>query len=535
MASTDDGMVALTALLAESRQFTLPDLEENKTGWGPSENAGSFTDIPYAPFNKADKLGRVSDWISNRFYQNNRNRVFGAGTGGFGFAQEFEEGQFNVVDNTPRFKPRDGRRRYAKFSIHNKRRRGRGAFSHHRGGGRGRGGASRGRQNNWNNRRWGNYQPERKEPSIQIQDSWSLCSTLDLSNLQGISMPTPVGRDLVTAGTIECYRKNPYDRITPRNAVSLHRFENTEFITASTSEDPILRRLQEEKKGTVYGTDTLFAVLMTASRSVNPWDIRCTKRDGVITFEKRPGSDIDYLTVNENWNEIQETDVKSLNHPKNLFKEATLINHNFSQQVLDSKQPKIDLDEPNPFAGMVNENCRPASVGYRYRSWRLSEDITLVGRCEVNGYTKIDGEKKYLTIRALNDFDHTLSGGIDWKNKLELAPAQVLASEMKNNNCKLAKWASKVALAGTDELRLGFVTRSSTSGGELNHQILLVRSFRPQTFVGQLQMRVGSFWASLKVIIDAVLEQADGNYVLMRDPNEPKLHIYATQGAPAKE
>ena len=120
----------VAALLAKSRLFSLPSVENNTKGWGPTSTPSLLTEAPYAPFQKADKLGRVSDWLDSgkRGYYKNNNRMFGAGTGGFGYTQEFAESEFAVVDNTPRAKARDGRRRYIKFSISNKRRRGRGGY-----------------------------------------------------------------------------------------------------------------------------------------------------------------------------------------------------------------------------------------------------------------------------------------------------------------------------------------------------------------------------------------------------------------------
>lgn len=345
----------------------------------------------------------------------------------------------------------------------------------------------------------------------------------------------PIGVNLVTCGSIEQYSKK-VNRITPRMPVELARFESREFITATTSEDPVLQELQTKKSGTVYATDTILAVLMTAGRSVNPWDLVITKKDDIVTIDKRANSRIDFLSVNENWNEVQEADTSSPNHPDNLFAEATLINHNFSQHVLDSKQTPEKMGRPNPFVSSVSADSTPASMGYRYRRWKLSDDITLVGRCEVNGYTKNkDGSLSYLTVKALNDFDYTLSGGINWRTELEHGSAAVLASEMKNNNCKLAKWTAKTVLAGTDELRLGFVSRVPVTDGSLRHEILMVKKFKNDKFGSQLQMDPKSLWGSLRVILDAIMEQEDGRYLLMKDPNETKLHLFGIPEGPIPE
>lgn len=40
--------------------FTSPAVQNNSTGWGPCEMPDQFKDIPYQPFSKGDRLGKVS-------------------------------------------------------------------------------------------------------------------------------------------------------------------------------------------------------------------------------------------------------------------------------------------------------------------------------------------------------------------------------------------------------------------------------------------------------------------------------------------
>lgn len=68
--------------------FELPEIRENPGGWGPASDdlPDSFKDVPYAPFSKSDKLGRVADWAQlgekdhGRENQGNRNRTKQKGT-----------------------------------------------------------------------------------------------------------------------------------------------------------------------------------------------------------------------------------------------------------------------------------------------------------------------------------------------------------------------------------------------------------------------------------------------------------------------
>ena len=47
------------------------------------------------------------------------------------------------------------------------------------------------------------------------------------------------------------------------------------------------------------------------------------------------------------------------------------------------------------------------------------------------------------------------SGGVDWRQKLDVQRGAVLANELKNNACKLAKWTVQGILTGSDLLKFG--------------------------------------------------------------------------------
>ena len=47
------------------------------------------------------------------------------------------------------------------------------------------------------------------------------------------------------------------------------------------------------------------------------------------------------------------------------------------------------------------------------------------------------------------------SGGMDWRKKLDSQRGAVLATELKNNSCKIAKWALCSYLAGSSFIKFG--------------------------------------------------------------------------------
>jgi len=266
---------------------------------------------------------------------------------------------------------------------------------------------------------------------------------------------------------------------------------------------------------------------MACPRSVNSWDIIVTKdSNGNIFLDKRQDSRIDYLSVNENWNEISQSDKESPNHHLNLSNEATFINHIFSQQVL-SKSPDSTLafDHPNPFLDSVSKGNQAASVGYRYRRFALPDNTSLVVRCELNGYTVRKDETLYLTIKALNEFDSKLSGNVDWRQKLESQTAAVLATEMKNNSNKLARWTAQAILSGSHELKLGFVSRLH-SKDSYRHVILLTQRYNPKSFASTHNISIINMWGTLRVLIEKFRKLEEGTYILIKDPNKAILHLY---------
>lgn len=44
----------------EAAVFRAPEIQHNSTGWGPCDMPDQFKDMPYQPFSKADRLGKVN-------------------------------------------------------------------------------------------------------------------------------------------------------------------------------------------------------------------------------------------------------------------------------------------------------------------------------------------------------------------------------------------------------------------------------------------------------------------------------------------
>lgn len=47
--------------------FAVPEVAANDEGWGPTTIPEQLDGVPYAPFGKGDKIGRVSDFTNSGF------------------------------------------------------------------------------------------------------------------------------------------------------------------------------------------------------------------------------------------------------------------------------------------------------------------------------------------------------------------------------------------------------------------------------------------------------------------------------------
>merc|ERR1719230_92108 len=149
----------------------------------------------------------------------------------------------------------------------------------------------------------------------------------------------------------------------------MKRFEDLNFFNVTATDDPILPDvLQNDPEVTMIATDHVLACLVAAARSVYSWDIVVTKIQGKLIFDKRDGSQVDFLSVNETAAEPPNNDDKeSMNSPVKLSQEASCINQNFSQMVLDQESPAEEMEQRNPFEEEDDDDSIVASGAYRYR------------------------------------------------------------------------------------------------------------------------------------------------------------------------
>ncbi|KAI9498259.1 eukaryotic translation initiation factor 3 subunit D [Zychaea mexicana] len=538
--------------------FQLPKIYAGQDGWGPTSDVVplQLRDIPYAPYSKGDKLGRVADWTNpDAQKQDNREQTGRTGRTGFNrfnrdqhqaygasFASTFaythteDESSFSVVDN------RSAAAKKMALKAAGGGQRGRAQGKQASTGAPGyrtvnqRGGAG-GRQQQ-GRRKYGykDYdKPQRvRNASINIGADWKILDEIEFSRLSKLTFGIPEAEDVGSFGSISFYNK-AFDRVNTKNDKPLQHIERVKYDT-TTSEDPIIQQFLQDDKATVFATDAVLSLLMCSTRTVYPWDIVVKKVGGKVILDKRPNGVFDYVTVNENAADPPaESDKDTVNSWSALSNEATYINQNFARQVLDAKT-QHKFAKPNPFASEDTKD-KLASCGYRYRKFDLTssaaeedaERTYLIVRTEVDAAIKLGGQTSLMTVRALNEFDPNAQGSgnsLPWKKSLDSQRGAVVAAEMKNNAAKLARWAVQAMLAGADQLKLGYVARQDPKNNN-RHVILGTQAYKPKDFASQMNLSLNNGWGIVKAVADMCLQLAEGQYILLKDPNRPILRIYA--------
>ncbi|KAI7979442.1 Eukaryotic translation initiation factor 3 subunit D [Camellia lanceoleosa] len=199
------------------------------------------------------------------------------------------------------------------------------------------------------------------------------CSIRSLSTFTKLSFSVPDPEDLLLCGSLEFYDRS-FDRITPKNARPVEWFKNRHFFKGTTTDDPIIRRLANVDKATVFATDSTLSTLMCA-----------------LEIETQRGA--------------------------------------------------------------------------------------------------------------------------------------VLATELKNNANKLAKWTAQALLASADMMKLGYVSRVHPRD-HFNHVILAVVGYKPRDFAGQINLNTSNMWGIVKSIVVLCMKLNEGKYVLVKEPSKPQVRIY---------
>jgi len=325
--------------------FIKPYVQYNEHGWGPCEVPD--VDVPYQPFCKSDRIGKICDWtvtMPEKKFPSKYASSFG-NSSQYAYFHEDDDSTFHLVDNSgsKAFRPYQ-RGRYRPNMRNNARGRGRGGRGNAAMGAAGGPSAGGGTSNSTKygktgretrrtvGRRFGRNAPSRlRESSVMVRSNWVSIEEIDFPRLLKLALPNiKEGQDIVTCGSLEYYDKL-YDRVNLRNEKPLLKMDRV-VHTATTTDDPVIRRLSKTM-GNIFATDEILATIMCCTRSNYSWDVVIEKLGTKVFLDKRDNTQFDLLTVNETSQEPPLDEEGSINSVHSLAMEATLINHNFGQQV----------------------------------------------------------------------------------------------------------------------------------------------------------------------------------------------------------
>merc|ERR1712241_1580132 len=80
-------------------------------------------------------------------------------------------------------------------------------------------------------------------------------------------------------------------------------------------------------------------------------------------------------------------------------------------------------------------------------------------------------------------------------------------------------------MGGSDIIKFGYITRFKVKDSS-RHVILGSQQFKPLEFANQINLSMDNAWGIVRCVIDIVMKQKDGKYLIVKDPNKGILRLY---------
>ncbi|KAJ2372176.1 hypothetical protein IW150_004247 [Coemansia sp. RSA 2607] len=506
--------------------FTLPAIFDNPRGWGPSDEqpTGAFPGIPYIPFSKGDKVTRAANWLTpsdtrdprdtraTRRTRDNPQQAYGSSSAAqFAYAADEDDESFSLVDvRTPA-------RRIGVRAV---------AATRGRGGARGgAGGMQRlGQQARGGFRRrfgWRDAAAAQRSASVTATAEWREVQEIQFSRMRDLSFDAGEPTEMGTYGCPGTWSA-ALDRLTARMEKPLVAPANPRF-NVTASDDPVLADIAaRDPHVRVLATDSVLAALMAAMTSNSAWDVVVNRQGDRLFLDKRDGGPLDYAPVNENAVPPPAAAEADINGAEMLAQEARQATR---RMLAQAAPPATQIDCPNPFGA-------EDAAAYRYRAFDLAtgdapEPCLLAVRTDLDALSP--GDSRVLFVRALTQHDISApgaGGALDWRLRLDSQRGAVMATEMMNNAGKLARWAFQAMVAGADLVKIGYIIRTYPRDNT-RHSLLGFQTYRPAELLANMGLSEYNAWGIVKALVDLCLQLEEGRYVVMRDPNNPLIRIYA--------
>lgn len=524
----------------------LPSIEDP---WGPGSytpNSLQFNGVPYAPFIKSDKLGKIADWQSaredeqlsmkNSNLQKKRDQyhAYGASAAKL-FGAETEEKGFSLVENAgssagnkqavlkgnrkrpfqnantvkkvpgqtaapnqvPTIKKKVGSNPSAKKQPIVKN-------------------AARWGNNRWGNR-WNNEDVKLRDASITVDETWTSVAEIEFNKLTKLNLDVGKPEVLSSNGTIHQYLKK-YETNT---ATPLEPSIKTTF-NQTTSNDPNVKSYANKGEAKVFITDAIISQLMCAPRSAASWDVIVTKKGGNIFFDKRESTF--HIPVNEN-SPITDVKESDINHPTKLELEDIEVSNAFVDGSLAKNS--VNLGGASPISSTA-----AIPKGYKYVKFELPNgastdddsqgSVSILVRVALDAYTYTASSN--VAIHSLLQYESN-----DWRTKFNGgSQGNIFVDEMKKNNNKLSQWTMQSLLGGLNQIKLGFITRENPKSNAA-HLVAGTMTSNVDILCQQLKLSINNGWGIVKSFIDIIEHEGgeeDYRFVIFKTPNSQKIIIY---------
>jgi len=340
--------------------------------------------------------------------------------------------------------------------------------------------------------------------SIEVGSNWELLGDqISLPPLSKLTTKVDEGETLVSIGSLPAYDRAA-DRLVPKMPAKLKAPTAAAIFGASLRvwDDVIMNKLAAADEGDVFVSDLVLTVMMTAPRSIYPWDIVVKKVDGKLFIDRRSGSTLENITNGETAPDPLQEDKENVNGIENVNAEATFVHQAFREQVLSSNKSHAFGDA---LPANLASACVPAA-GFKYKRFDLGS-IRVVVRCEVDGHVTVANNIQAVAVHALNEFDPKWSG-IDWRTKIDTQRGAVLATELKNNASKMARWTAQALLGDVDVIKIGYVSRASFRSSK-THQLLGTQTVKPKDFASQMNLSMDNAWGIAKALLIFMRDATD--------------------------
>lgn len=439
--------------MSQELPFTLDFLQSPSNPWGPSKvipAALTFNGIPYAPFSKSDKLGKVSDWQSadeqsskNQKYFRDPYHAYGASSASkFAVEQDYGDADsFEVVDSSVSAAAPSSAASSSSAGIQSRQKT-----------------VLRGKLNNTNLRKGNNPGPKinirktnvsssqhsqrrnwvnpnqsqiddatkRKKVAAEIKANYSKITDIDFHKLTKLNLD--LGKN--SAGETVCIRANlkliksynkAFDKLSSTSNLQKKsaplRVYSKEFTSdyVDTMEDDVLKTFANDNTADILITSDILATIMASHKSNFPWDIKITKnlKTGKLYFCEDPENQIETI-VDENDKELFSKNFHSedntINNYLKLSEEFNTVNANFKKFVSSTASIDAKTVAPGSIPLEKSESVKSGKI-YRYKLFKIPENTNQVEEHKKSHKLTLakqeeeESEIKYLKIAVRTEAD----------------------------------------------------------------------------------------------------------------------------------